>query len=123
MDNGTLLFCGKPLPAKISSFSQICIKVECAPAAYACFVFVFPLDVTINDKKLTTIFGELIWEELSQCIIHECLLYSIPTNSSQLEKYNIVRHVTLIFFISDSASNLSCDLYLFVTGYHGDGRV
>uniref|UniRef100_A0A665TZ74 Centromere/kinetochore protein zw10 homolog n=1 Tax=Echeneis naucrates TaxID=173247 RepID=A0A665TZ74_ECHNA len=32
----------------------------------------------------------LIWEELSQCIIHECLLYSIPTNSSQLEKYNTV---------------------------------
>ncbi|XP_019729135.1 centromere/kinetochore protein zw10 homolog [Hippocampus comes] len=48
------------------------------------------LNVTINDKKLSTIFGELIWEELSRCIIHECLLYSIPTNSSQLEKYNIV---------------------------------
>nr|XP_057942987.1 centromere/kinetochore protein zw10 homolog isoform X1 [Doryrhamphus excisus] len=46
------------------------------------------LDVPIGDKKLSTIFGELIWEELSQCIIHECLLHSIPTNSSQLEQYN-----------------------------------
>ncbi|XP_010729165.3 centromere/kinetochore protein zw10 homolog [Larimichthys crocea] len=48
------------------------------------------LDVSIGNKKLSAILGELIWEEISQCIIHECLLYSIPTNSSQLEKYNIV---------------------------------
>uniref|UniRef100_A0A665TYT8 Centromere/kinetochore protein zw10 homolog n=1 Tax=Echeneis naucrates TaxID=173247 RepID=A0A665TYT8_ECHNA len=48
------------------------------------------LDVPIGEKKLSAIMGELIWEELSQCIIHECLLYSIPTNSSQLEKYNTV---------------------------------
>ncbi|XP_022618181.1 centromere/kinetochore protein zw10 homolog [Seriola dumerili] len=48
------------------------------------------LDVSIGDKKLAAVLGELIWEEISQCIIHECLLYSIPTNSSQLEKYNTV---------------------------------
>lgn len=48
------------------------------------------LDVSIGDKKLSAILGELIWEEISQCIIHECLLYSIPTNSSQLDKYNTV---------------------------------
>ncbi|KAG7516637.1 centromere/kinetochore protein zw10-like [Solea senegalensis] len=48
------------------------------------------LDVAIGDQKLSTILGELIWEELSQCIIHECLLYSIPTNSSQLETYKTV---------------------------------
>uniref|UniRef100_A0A8C9Z3W9 Centromere/kinetochore protein zw10 homolog n=1 Tax=Sander lucioperca TaxID=283035 RepID=A0A8C9Z3W9_SANLU len=48
------------------------------------------LDVSIGDKKLSAILGELIWEEMSKCIIHECLLYSIPTNSSQLEKYNTV---------------------------------
>lgn len=45
------------------------------------------LDVSIGEKKLSAILGELIWEEICQCIIHECLLYSIPTNSSQLEKY------------------------------------
>ncbi|KAA8586547.1 hypothetical protein FQN60_000383 [Etheostoma spectabile] len=48
------------------------------------------LDVSIGDKRLSAILGELIWEEMSKCIIHECLLYSIPTNSSQLEKYNTV---------------------------------
>uniref|UniRef100_A0AAQ5YRN6 Centromere/kinetochore protein zw10 homolog n=1 Tax=Amphiprion ocellaris TaxID=80972 RepID=A0AAQ5YRN6_AMPOC len=47
-------------------------------------------DVSIGDKKLSAILGELIWEELSRCIIHECLVHSIPTNSSQLEKYNTV---------------------------------
>uniref|UniRef100_A0A1A8GGS6 Centromere/kinetochore protein zw10 homolog n=1 Tax=Nothobranchius korthausae TaxID=1143690 RepID=A0A1A8GGS6_9TELE len=47
-------------------------------------------DVSIGDKKLAAILGELIWEEISQCIIHECLVYSIPTNSSELEKYNAV---------------------------------
>lgn len=54
------------------------------------FVFHFS-DVSIGDRKLAAIFGELIWEEISQCIIHECLLYSIPTNSSQLEKFDSVR--------------------------------
>uniref|UniRef100_A0A8C2ZQT4 Centromere/kinetochore protein zw10 homolog n=1 Tax=Cyclopterus lumpus TaxID=8103 RepID=A0A8C2ZQT4_CYCLU len=48
------------------------------------------LDVSIGDRKLSAILGELIWEEISQCIIHECLLYSIPTNNSQLEKYKTV---------------------------------
>ncbi|XP_076607497.1 centromere/kinetochore protein zw10 homolog [Chaetodon auriga] len=48
------------------------------------------LDVSIGDKKLAAILGEMIWEEISQCIIHECLLYSIPTNSSQLDKYSTV---------------------------------
>uniref|UniRef100_A0A7N9ATC9 Centromere/kinetochore protein zw10 homolog n=1 Tax=Mastacembelus armatus TaxID=205130 RepID=A0A7N9ATC9_9TELE len=48
------------------------------------------LDVSIGDKKLSAILGEIIWTEISQCIIHDCLLYSIPTNSSQLEKYNTV---------------------------------
>ncbi|KAL6098463.1 zw10 [Pungitius sinensis] len=48
------------------------------------------LDVSIGDRKLSAILGELIWEEISQCIIHECLIYSIPTNSNQLEKYNTV---------------------------------
>uniref|UniRef100_A0A8C5ENI1 Centromere/kinetochore protein zw10 homolog n=1 Tax=Gouania willdenowi TaxID=441366 RepID=A0A8C5ENI1_GOUWI len=48
------------------------------------------LDVSIRDKKLSTLLGEMIWEELSQCIIHECLLYSIPSDSSLLEQYSTV---------------------------------
>uniref|UniRef100_H3CQC8 Centromere/kinetochore protein zw10 homolog n=1 Tax=Tetraodon nigroviridis TaxID=99883 RepID=H3CQC8_TETNG len=48
------------------------------------------LDVSIGDKRLSTILGELIWEEMSGCIIHECLVHSIPNNSSELEKYTTV---------------------------------
>lgn len=48
------------------------------------------LDVSVGEKKLSVILGELIWEEMSHCIIHECLLYSIPTNSSQLDNYSTV---------------------------------
>ncbi|XP_008426902.1 centromere/kinetochore protein zw10 homolog isoform X2 [Poecilia reticulata] len=55
------------------------------------------LDVSIGDKKLSAILGELIWEEMSKCIIHDCLVYSIPTNSSELERYNIVIKETEAF--------------------------
>ncbi|KAM4619941.1 centromere/kinetochore protein zw10 homolog isoform 1-T1 [Polymixia lowei] len=48
------------------------------------------LNVSVGEKKLSAILGDLLWAEMSHCIIHECLLYSIPTNSSQLEKYNTV---------------------------------
>ncbi|CAL8365227.1 unnamed protein product [Lota lota] len=48
------------------------------------------LDLSVGEKKLSAILGEMIWEELSHCIIHECLVYSIPTKSSQLENYNAV---------------------------------
>uniref|UniRef100_A0A8C5ELM3 Centromere/kinetochore protein zw10 homolog n=1 Tax=Gouania willdenowi TaxID=441366 RepID=A0A8C5ELM3_GOUWI len=51
---------------------------------HICFCLVFcPL-------VLSTLLGEMIWEELSQCIIHECLLYSIPSDSSLLEQYSTV---------------------------------
>lgn len=50
----------------------------------------FFLDVSIGDKKLSAILGELIWEEMSHCIIHECMVHSIPNNSSQLENYSTV---------------------------------
>lgn len=48
------------------------------------------LDVSVGEKKVSVILGDLMWEEMSHCIIHQCLVYSIPTNSSQLESYNVV---------------------------------
>ncbi|NXP37029.1 ZW10 protein, partial [Leiothrix lutea] len=39
---------------------------------------------------LAELLGELIWEELSDCLIHNCLVSSIPTNSSKLEQYKEV---------------------------------
>lgn len=39
---------------------------------------------------LAELLGELIWEELSNCLIHSCLVHSVPTSSSQLEQYKEV---------------------------------
>ncbi|NWZ68053.1 ZW10 protein, partial [Acrocephalus arundinaceus] len=39
---------------------------------------------------LAELLGELIWEELSDFLIHNCLVNSIPTNSSKLEQYKEV---------------------------------
>ncbi|KAI5096601.1 centromere/kinetochore protein zw10-like, partial [Silurus meridionalis] len=47
-------------------------------------------DTTVGEKKVSALLGEQIWEEMSDCIIRECLLYSIPTNSSQLAAYDTV---------------------------------
>ncbi len=54
-------------------------------------VFLLSSDVSIDEKKVSEILGDLIWEEMSECIIRECLVHSIPTNSSQLAEYSEVR--------------------------------
>ncbi|KAJ7996962.1 hypothetical protein DPEC_G00223970 [Dallia pectoralis] len=48
------------------------------------------LGVSVGERKVSVILGDLVCQEMSRCIIHECLLYSIPTDSSQLEQYNVV---------------------------------
>ncbi|KAI4877922.1 hypothetical protein NFI96_017415 [Prochilodus magdalenae] len=48
-------------------------------------------DTSIDDKKVSALLGDQIWEEMSDCIISECLVYSIPTNSSQLAAYDTAR--------------------------------
>lgn len=47
-------------------------------------------DTAVGEKKVSAILGDQIWEEMSDCIIRECLLYSIPANSSQLAAYDAV---------------------------------
>ncbi|KAG7321499.1 hypothetical protein KOW79_015914 [Hemibagrus wyckioides] len=47
-------------------------------------------DTAVGEKKVSAILGDQIWEEMSDCIIRECLLHSIPTNSSQLAAYDMV---------------------------------
>ncbi|NXN83928.1 ZW10 protein, partial [Bombycilla garrulus] len=50
-----------------------------------------PLEQPGEDRvTLAELLGELIWEELSDCLIHNCLVNSIPTNSSKLEQYKEV---------------------------------
>ncbi|KFP34128.1 Centromere/kinetochore protein zw10, partial [Colius striatus] len=51
-----------------------------------------PLEQPVEDKEdgrvtLAELLGDMIWEELSDCLIHNCLVNSIPTNSSKLEQY------------------------------------
>uniref|UniRef100_A0A672LYN0 Centromere/kinetochore protein zw10 homolog n=1 Tax=Sinocyclocheilus grahami TaxID=75366 RepID=A0A672LYN0_SINGR len=43
-----------------------------------------------NEKKVSEVLGDLIWKEMSECIIRECLVHSIPANSSQLAEYSEV---------------------------------
>ena len=51
-----------------------------------------PLEQPVEDKNdcrvtLAEQLGDMIWEELSDCLIQNCLVNSIPTNSSKLEQY------------------------------------
>lgn len=52
------------------------------------------IDTAVGEKKVSAILGDQIWEEMSDCIIRECLLYSIPSNSSQLATYDVVTAVS-----------------------------
>ncbi|XP_036921534.1 centromere/kinetochore protein zw10 homolog isoform X2 [Sturnira hondurensis] len=51
-----------------------------------------PLDTDLENEKtskiiLAEMLGDMIWEDLSECLITNCLVYSIPTNSSKLQQY------------------------------------
>ncbi|XP_008970012.1 centromere/kinetochore protein zw10 homolog isoform X2 [Pan paniscus] len=54
--------------------------------------FDLPLDTDLENEKTSTVplaemLGDMIWEDLSECLIKNCLVYSIPTNSSKLQQY------------------------------------
>ncbi|XP_073922801.1 centromere/kinetochore protein zw10 homolog isoform X2 [Castor canadensis] len=51
-----------------------------------------PINSDLENEKTHTIIlaemlGDVIWEDLSECLIKNCLVYSIPTNSSKLQQY------------------------------------
>lgn len=55
-----------------------------------------PLDADLDSEKsskiiLAEMLGDMIWEDLSECLIKNCLVYSIPTNSIKLQQYEEVR--------------------------------
>lgn len=72
-----------------SSLKQLNFSAFVITKTYNRWCCCFP-DVSIGSKKLSAILAELIWEEMSQCIIHECLVNSIPTDSSELKNYSTV---------------------------------
>ncbi|KAM3923918.1 centromere/kinetochore protein zw10 homolog [Leptodactylus fuscus] len=60
------------------------------------------LDVPVGNQRgeegnkvvLGEVLGDLIWEDISESIIKDCLVYSIPTNSNKLEQYEEVIKAT-----------------------------
>ncbi|XP_044608419.2 centromere/kinetochore protein zw10 homolog isoform X2 [Equus asinus] len=61
--------------------------------------FDLPLDTDLENEKtskivLAEMLGDMIWEDLSECLIKNCLVYSIPTNSSKLQQYEEIIQAT-----------------------------
>ncbi|KAJ8267083.1 hypothetical protein GJAV_G00138140 [Gymnothorax javanicus] len=84
---GTVLsFLSAETTAEHPSPSQVYTKVLTVLKALHTHLF----DVTVGEKTVSLILGDMIWEEMSDCIIRECLVHSIPANSSQLEQYSAV---------------------------------
>ncbi|XP_036381635.1 centromere/kinetochore protein zw10 homolog isoform X2 [Megalops cyprinoides] len=71
---------------KHPSPSQVYSKVLAVFKALHTHLF----DVTVDEKKVCVILGDMIWDEMSDCIIRQCLVYSVPTDSSRLEQYSVV---------------------------------
>lgn len=73
-----------------------------------------PLEQPAEDTKgcrviLPELLGEVIWEELSDCLIQNCLVNSIPTNSSKLEQYiEVGFQIFPIYIARQAASTESC---------------
>uniref|UniRef100_A0AAY4DQM3 Zw10 kinetochore protein n=1 Tax=Denticeps clupeoides TaxID=299321 RepID=A0AAY4DQM3_9TELE len=75
----------------------------------------FPFaDVSVGEQKVSLVVGDLIWEDLSDCIIKECLLHSIPSSSCQLDQYSAVideteqfeKHLKEMGYLSGEATDL-----------------
>ncbi|NXU94023.1 ZW10 protein, partial [Xiphorhynchus elegans] len=78
-----------------SSPMEVFDKIKLIFEALHKYLLNVPLEQPGEDRKdgrvtLAELLGELIWEELSNCLIQNCLVNSIPTNSSKLEQYTEV---------------------------------
>uniref|UniRef100_A0A8C3JZ58 Centromere/kinetochore protein zw10 homolog n=1 Tax=Calidris pygmaea TaxID=425635 RepID=A0A8C3JZ58_9CHAR len=75
-----------------SSPMEVFYKIQLVFEALHKYLLNVPLEQPAEDKKerkvtLAELLGDMIWEELSDCLIQNCLVNSIPTNSSKLEQY------------------------------------
>lgn len=75
-----------PLPCEV--FANIRLVLEVLQKQF----LDLPLNNDLENEKpskiiLAEMLGDLIWEDLSECLIKNCLVYSIPTNSSKLQQY------------------------------------
>lgn len=58
-----------------------------------------PLNQCVEEEQnsapiLAEVLGDVIWKEMSDCLIHDCLVHSIPNNSSKLGQYSEVIKAT-----------------------------
>ncbi|KAF0873563.1 centromere/kinetochore protein zw10 homolog [Crocuta crocuta] len=72
--------------------SEVFAKIRLVLEVFQKHLLDLPLDTDLEDEKMTEIIlaellGDVIWEDLSECLIKHCLVYSIPTNSSKLQQY------------------------------------
>ncbi|XP_039085151.1 centromere/kinetochore protein zw10 homolog [Hyaena hyaena] len=72
--------------------SEVFAKIRLVLEVFQKHLLDLPLDTDLEDEKTTEIIlaellGDVIWEDLSDCLIKHCLVYSIPTNSSKLQQY------------------------------------
>lgn len=49
-----------------------------------------PFNAAVGEQSVCEMLGSLIWEELSEILIQDCLVHSIPARSSQLDLYSQV---------------------------------
>ncbi|XP_014805105.1 PREDICTED: centromere/kinetochore protein zw10 homolog [Calidris pugnax] len=75
-----------------SSPMEVFHKIQLVFEALHKYLLNVPVEQPAADKKerrvtLAELLGDMIWEELSDCLIQNCLVNSIPTNSSKLEQY------------------------------------
>nr|XP_019608907.1 PREDICTED: centromere/kinetochore protein zw10 homolog [Rhinolophus sinicus] len=72
--------------------SEVFVKIRLVLEVLQKQLLDLPLDTDLENEKtskiiLAEMLGDMIWEDLSECLIKNCLVYSIPTNSSKLEQY------------------------------------
>ncbi|KAJ7305262.1 hypothetical protein JRQ81_011177 [Phrynocephalus forsythii] len=77
---------GHPSPAEVFAKVKVVLKIL---HKYQLDV---PLDHCVEEKNNTRLIlskelGNVIWKDLSDCLIHDCLVHSIPNNSSKLGQY------------------------------------
>ncbi|XP_061448733.1 centromere/kinetochore protein zw10 homolog isoform X2 [Rhineura floridana] len=79
---------GHPSPVEV--FARITLVLE----ALHRHQLDVPLEHHVEEEEenssrpiLAEVLGDMIWKELSECLIHDCLVHSIPNNSSKLGQY------------------------------------
>nr|XP_020650104.1 centromere/kinetochore protein zw10 homolog [Pogona vitticeps] len=77
---------GHPPPAEV--FAKIKLVLESLHK----YQLDVPLDLGVEDENNTRLvlaeeLGDVIWKDLSDCLIRDCLVHSIPNNSSKLGQY------------------------------------